>query len=154
MTLLVAIDPGETTGWSFYQDGALVEAGVAVGSPPALPAAVYLELNQNRDCSEAVIEKPQTYPMSPVDANDLITLGILVGEWKEYLHRHGADVELALPRTWKGTVPKDIHHRRVLARLTAEEKTRLPKRPRAKNYDHNMLDAVGLGLWKLGRTTR
>lgn len=151
---LVAIDAGEDSGWALFCKGQLIESGVTTGSPPTLPPSICLLLNENRDCSKAIIEKPQAYPVSPVDSNDLITLGIVVGEWKEYLYRHGATVELVLPRTWKGTVPKRIHGKRIVATLTEEEKKVLPRRPRAKNYDHNMLDAVGLGLWKLERTKR
>lgn len=142
--MLIAIDPGKTTGWAFFCQKKLVKCGVTKGSPPALPALGLTTF-------EAIIEKPQTYPMSPVDSNDLITLGILVGEWKEYLYRHGAKVELVLPTTWKGAVPKPIHGKRVLASLLKEEKAVLPK---AKKHDHNMIDAVGLGLWKLERTRR
>ena len=35
--------------------------------------------------------------------------------------------------------------------LTDEERAILPRRPRAKDCDHNMLDAIGIGLWQLTR---
>ena len=48
-------------------------------------------------------------------------------------------------------MPKDIHNRRVLKALSESELAVLPKRPRAKTPDNNMVDAVGIGLWRLGR---
>jgi hypothetical protein len=40
---------------------------------------------------------------------------------------------------------------RILSRLTPEELAVVPVRPRARTVDHNCADAIGLGLWKLGR---
>jgi len=100
---------------------------------------------------KAVIEKPQVYRISKADPNDLIALSVVVGEWKEYLGQQGAEVELVTPKSWKGSVPKKIHNARVLSLLTKKEVALLPKRTRAKDYDHNLLDAVGLGLWRMGR---
>jgi len=96
-----------------------------------------------------VIELPRIYNPSPVPPNDLLDLAVLVGDLRGYYRRLGFKVELVYPRTWKGTVPKKIHNARTLAKLTAAEVELLPKRPRAKDYDHNMLDSVGLGLWWL-----
>ena len=150
---LIAIDPGETTGWASFYDRVLINCGTVVGSPPQLPGIDEGD-DQLWGPVDVVIEKPVSYPMDKVDANDLITLAITVGEWKEFLGRWAPGVELVKPRTWKGTVPKTIHNDRIVALLTAEEKALMPKRPRAKTYDHNMLDAVGIGLWKLQRSRR
>ena len=34
---------------------------------------------------------------------------------------------------------------------TPEEFARLPRRPRARGFDHNMVDGVGLALWYLDK---
>jgi hypothetical protein len=83
--------------------------------------------------------------------NDLIDLAVQVGEFKEFYRRQGGLVELVFPRTWKGNVPKEIMTARILKQLTPEELKHVPVRPRAKTPDHNCVDAIGMGLNRLGR---
>jgi hypothetical protein len=56
------------------------------------------------------------------------------------------------PSAWKGQVPKSVHHARILAALSYEEQSRIPKLPTSKL--HNVLDAVALGLFHVGRVKR
>ena len=146
---VIGIDPGKHTGWAHFQDGLLVSAAsiteteMLIAPPLTIigPAIV-------------IIEVPRVYPRGGKgDPNDLIDLAVLAGTiqgW--YVSRApGIATRLVAPRTWKGTVPKPIHNERVLAALTPAERALLPKRPRAKTFDHNMLDAVGLGLFQLKR---
>jgi hypothetical protein len=61
------------------------------------------------------------------------------------------------PHRWKGNVPKDIHHRRVLAALHPLELLGPgmvidPDSP--TTYQPDAADAIGLGAWALGRTDR
>jgi hypothetical protein len=145
---VIAIDPGETSGWSWFRNSSLVACAKHRGIPRLPEGAGF------KGEGKIVIEKPMVYPGAPVDVNDLITLAIKVGEWKEYLWaRFGVEPELVTAPTWKGSVPKEIHHQRLLKVLTEEERAIMPKTKSGK-YDHNMLDAVGLGLWKLGRGVR
>lgn len=143
---VIAVDPGKRSGWAIFVDGELVEAGTwpeadmlagtpIVGLAPAI----------------AVIELPVVYPKGygKGDPNDMIKLAVLVGDLRGFYRRAGLETALVAPRTWKGTVPKRIHHERVLGALTPDERATLPRRPRARDFDHNMLDAVGLGLWQL-----
>lgn len=140
------VDPGATTGLALFGDDRLITAAVHRGAP---------KLPMNLTPDEAWIEKPVVYPHSrKVNPDDLLKLMGLVGEWKNYLESMGCRVEYVEPRQWKGTVPKPVHNRRTIGLLTPGELAILPKRPRAKDYDHNMLDAIGLGLWKLKRTLR
>lgn len=147
MSSVIAIDPGKRTGWALFDGGRLVEAGTctedeALEAPPG--AAVPF--------GSCVIELPVVYPHGGKgDPNQLIGLAVFVGDLRGFYRRAGVDVVLVKPRTWKGTVPKAIHNRRTLAALTPEERAILPKRPRARDFDHNMIDAVGLGLWQLKR---
>lgn len=56
------------------------------------------------------------------------------------------------PRDWKGQVPKEVMTKRIGASLTdLERKVILPCR---KDLMHNVLDAVGIGLWHLSRLNR
>lgn len=137
MTKLLAIDPGERTGWAYFYGDELARAGYGT-KEEVLRFAEAIDL--------VVIERPMWYGRdNKVDVNDLIELAIFVGEVK-HQYRRIARVELVMPVTWKGTVPKEIHNQRVLQTLRGFEPDKLPAKK-----DHNMLDAVGLGLWKLRR---
>lgn len=143
MSQVLAIDPGNDLGWALFEDGQLIFAGLNNPSTALL------------DGARAIIERPQVYrsSQSKGDPNDLITLAIGVGQMKERLESRGVQVDLVLPTTWKGQTPKEIHHKRVLARLSPTEKTRLDGCLScvARGVRHNVLDAVGLGLWFLRR---
>lgn len=138
---LLAFDPGNRTGWARFVGQKLVAAG--------LLKAGRIELGWPQ---KVVVEVPRWYPKEhEIDVNDLLDLGLKAGVLSGFYEQRGVEVESVFPRTWKGTVPKKIHNERVLAALTEEEVALLPRRPRAKDHDHNVLDAVGIGLWKLGR---
>ena len=149
---LISIDPGKSTGWAVFADRTLTLAGVDKKSDlfratsPTIPGGIVLASE-----TRVLVELPRWYPHDYKDVNDLLDLCVLVGEVKRFYEAQSCKVELVFPRTWKGTVPKPIHNKRVLAALTPDELALLPRRPRAKDVDHNCVDAVGLGLWKLGR---
>lgn len=141
---VLAFDPGRITGWARFKSRKLSEAGfesfekLCTAFPPLTGESV-------------IIEMPRWYPHERrIDVNDLLDLCRMVGRIEQ---RYWGEAQTVYPRTWKGSVPKDVHNKRVLAALTDEERALLPRRPRAKDFDHNLVDAVGLGLWKLGRMT-
>lgn len=148
---VIGIDPGKHTGWAHFCCGVLRGAGV-VSAEEILRSP---DANRGADVDPptiVVIELPRIYPRGGKgDPNDLIDLAVMVGDLRGFYVRHGFTVRLVTPRTWKGTVPKSIHNKRVLAALSDEERATLPKRPRARTYDHNMVDAVGLALFQLQR---
>lgn len=146
---LMAFDPGKITGWASFENTSLSHAGVVKNATFAEP----VEFWPVEDWPlVVVIEMPRWYPQErEIDVNDLLDLSRLVGRIEGFFAKEGSRIEIVYPRSWKGTVPKKIHNARVLAALTKEEIALLPRRPRAKDHDHNVLDAVGIGLWKLGR---
>lgn len=132
---IVAIDPGKHQGWALYLCGELTACGLG---DPILTVRP----------SVAVVELPQVYRQSKMkgDPNDLIRLAFDAGRRVERL----ADiVETFKPSEWKGQVPKEIHHPRILAELYERERDEYAYCVRnvPKSYQHNVLDAVGLGLW-------
>ncbi len=134
MIALLAIDPGVDTGWAIFMQQRLYLCGLGMW-----PQAFLYE-------AEAIMERPQVYPRTrPKQANDLITLAIRVGQYKERIEARGAKVTLILPNKWKGSVPKPIHNQRVKDTLTPVELKILGA------GDHNVIDAVGLGLYALNR---
>jgi hypothetical protein len=74
----------------------------------------------------------------------LIELAFRLGELVGLYMRKVEVVELVTPAVWKGSVPKEICQSRILKKLEPEELSVLDK-------NHNAMDAVGIGLWKLGR---
>jgi hypothetical protein len=58
--------------------------------------------------------------------------------------------------TWKGGVPKDIHHERIRAALDPEECVLLRKLLESvpKRYEKELLDALGIALYGAGRIAR
>lgn len=135
--IVTAIDPGACTGWAVFVDRVLYACG-AERDASAVPVGGDL----------VVIERPQIYRASKSkgDPNDLITLALLAGRYQERALVAGARVELVLPAAWKGSVPKAVHNKRVLASLTPQERALVPD-------DHNAIDAAGLGKWRLERTS-
>lgn len=164
MSDVIAFDPATrkqaaAMGWSRFHNRELsccgqIEAAEFVaalkpGGPP-LPAG----LRPGGVKLSVAVERPRWFPnRRDIDANDILDLSVMVGRIEAAYLICGAEVELVPPRDWKGTVRYDISNRRVLAALYPQEKALVPRKPRATKepYDHNILDAIGLGLWKVGR---
>jgi hypothetical protein len=140
--ILLCIDPGKYAGWARFRDGSLEAAGAAQADRLSF-----------EECDELVVEVPQYRPHSRVDPNDLITLAWESGKLAERVP-NGSTI-LVFPSTWKGSVPKEVHNRRVTALLSPDEVHVLESALCWRfAYRHNMVDAVGLGLWRLGRLRR
>jgi hypothetical protein len=101
-------------------------------------------------CDRVIGEKPLLTTYRPVNSspdpvvrgNDMIQTAIRLGV---YLEACKAPVcTLVYPGQWKGQVPKDIHLKRTLAKLTPAERANVEN-------DHNAIDATGLLLWGIGR---
>jgi len=105
-----------------------------------------------------------------VRRSDISDLTAVAAVCAYVLSQHGAEVLTPLPERWKGQVPKHIHTARVIGGALAREKL-----PRVEGYQssapgllsglelsricwetralsHNIVDAIGIGLWALGRT--
>lgn len=98
-----------------------------------------------------IIEHPRVYPGMPkTDLNDLLDVvgvgsaiaSILVLE----------DVQTVFPSEWKGNLKKQAMLERIRSKLSPDELGRCEFTNKSDNED--LLDAVGIGLWKLGRLNR
>ena len=135
-----AVDPGLCTGYAWFRDKTLIDCGVTTKAK-GICGAVRPD--------EFIIEMPMIYPTTP-NPNDIVTLAADIGWW-EYQFQ-GSRCARTWPTSWKGQVPKEIHHTRLMKALTAGEAAIIPKLPKTKL--HNCLDAVALGMWKVGRMGR
>jgi len=110
------------------------------------------------------IEKPRIYPGMPnVDANDLLDLAEVVG-WLRYA-LPAVKQTAVYPQDWKGQISKPIHHDRIWTNMLPEERALFPVgtyekiqqgldgKP-YKSEVHNLLDAVGLLFFGVGRLGR
>ncbi|WP_141592263.1 hypothetical protein [Myxococcus sp. AB056] len=129
--------------WSRMAGG--VAAFVSSFLEPLRAAGVVVSVTVASEC-------PQVYTAgkSKGDPNDLIELagvvGRVVGELSATSERS------FLPREWKGTLDGDVMVERIKARLGERPQEHLRVQlPRAQDKHHNVWDAVGIGLYVVGR---
>lgn len=157
---MIAIDPGACTGWAHFDDEVesdpkLVELSSCglldlTKKDPFIPRSGPLSW----DYSHLVIEDQVIYPRMKEDPNDIIELAKKAGRVFQALCRQRYTwVE---PRKWKGTLAKDTMAVRILEALNVSERrvyfAAADKVP--EGVRHNIIDAIGIGLWKLGRLGR
>lgn len=143
--MLLAIDPGISTGWSLFSFGKLIECGVGEMWPLSCWGQVRFE---------ALIEYPQVYPKTGAkEANDLITLALRVGRYQERLAEKGILATLVRPTTWKGSIPKVPHHNRAKGQMAENELVIAAQAETGLSAKAvlDLWDAVCLGLWHSGR---
>jgi hypothetical protein len=157
--LTLALDPGENTGVAWGIDGKLVACSLAhPGDLLSVPEGPARELVFFRD-AHCVIELPRLYPVgvygSPRKAtaigNSLIREAVTLGGFKDQALRLGMSTEEILPRDWKGMVAKRTMCKRVIDRMTRDERRLVVALGLPKSKVHNVLDAIGIFFWKVGR---
>ncbi len=163
---MISIDPSwRGTGTAQFDNDSLLLKEVhllSVGktkltweSMARLAGSLSLQLyNAHNGARIGIIEVPKVYPHSSkksadgtehnVDPNDIVRLAYLAGVL-------APGVETVTPQEWKKQVPKKIHNQRVLSRLNEKERYLIEDYNCPAHLKHNVIDAVGLGLWKLGR---
>ena len=141
---LVTIDPGKrTVGYSVFQNNVLVHAGLIQYNI----IEGFELIAQSYKPRLTVIEKPKVYPFRhwKGDPNDLIDVAVTVGMAAAIFKKF----ELVLPQDWKGQRPKDVDNQYTMSLLSKIEAQRIHHYPKSKL--HNVIDAIGIGLWKVGR---
>jgi len=141
---LLSIDPGKDhCAWAWWEDGGLVECG-RTGSGWSRADGV------GRRARRTIIELPQVYQQRRWrgDPNDLIQVALTVGALE---YQAQGDVVLVRPHQWKGSMPKDVMGRRIQGRLSEVERACVALCGVPASRRHDVVDAVGIGLWGLGR---
>ncbi len=142
----LSIDPGtKEMGWALWEDNELSICGLARGknwaeTVQALPKFTIRKL---------IIEDQQIYKRSPINAHSLLAVARVVGAVLAYYNFPTFD--LVSPAKWKGQLPKDVCNRRTLSKLTESELRQLEIAPCPPSLKHNLIDAVGIGLWATKR---
>ena len=158
MSLLISVDPGsKLAGVAVWDDSELQEAFMVKGSAwydTAINVRRHFDAYYPEEIwsgMQVIVERPQVYHQSKQvgDPNDLITISLMAGAVGILLGEHGA-IHTVLPQAWKGSVPKPAMVERIKARLSPDEVGRV-ELPSAKSLQHNVWDAVGIGLHHLNR---
>lgn len=139
-TRFIAVDPGAVYGWAVFSCGELINC--STGYPPARAYSGY----------QAVILEIPDRVEPGIPLKDVLTCARRAGKIERDAEREMLRLEVVPPVRWKGTISKATTEARVRKALTPVEAARLPNV--AKSVAHNMFDAIGIGLWALGRFGR
>lgn len=157
--LLVCFDPGQTVGVSVWIKQKLVFCGYGK-IDKYLDQKNILNNVYSGDLAGGtlIVERPMSYSLKGkrmlVNPNDLLQTDFRAGLLSGYYLGMGMDLEeIRPPSLWKGQVPDDVILERVLEKTSDKERELIgeAKSARAKKLDHNMVDAIGMGLWRLNR---
>lgn len=173
--MIITIDPGVHACALAYLENAHVQAYALTNHVDRAALATL-------DVTHVVVERPEYQGLRTQSARvqDLIALswagGLMAGTIAGTTGAHLIELP---PSAWKGSEPKPVHHSRVWALLTADERLVLGgaathdaidlavdkgarerwKKGGAAYYPrawkmHNVLDAVGMGLFYVGRMAK
>ncbi len=145
--MLIAVDPGvHQCAVAWFNHGRLWEAGFRT------EAIIHLMGPNHPAAPTCICELPEQRGRSTnIRMSDIINL-----TWAGARVCANLPTETVRPSVWKGQVPKKIHHERMAAALCPSERIVLRNALQniAPGLQHNIKDAVSLGLWKLGRLGR
>ena len=149
--MIAAVDSGlHHVGWSIFDGARLVACGLwrdDVRRPQVLPAPEGIE--------RVTQEVPKIYrgQKKKVRPQDLLNISARGGYVCGLLVRNSelATHKLIAPRDWKGTIDGDAFLDRILGRLGLSERALIKACGCPPYLEHNVIDAVGIGLWEVGR---
>lgn len=157
--LFTAIDPSlRATGLVNFENGLLSDCHLIRTSSKDLGECLREIVSKTVGANSGVAtmkvycEFPQVYfgGKNKVDANDLLKVAAVAGAMAS---DPLVSVTYVLPKEWKGTVSKEVCNARVLARLQPGEMEAYEEAAKKypKSLHHNIIDAIGIGLWAAGR---
>ncbi len=149
---LTIVDPGKQhAGLAEYVNGVLLRCALVTGTDPydvAFRASVWA----GYDIDDLVCEGQQVYGRGQSDPNDLLPLAQTVGGCMARIKSRRR--EIVLPRIWTKGVPKPVRIRRWLQTASPGEIALVEALDLSKEQQHNVIDAICLGAWWLGRNRR
>lgn len=156
--MYITIDPGTNLGWAIWNALGLVACGL--DDPRSSPKHIVTSVEPDVDViHDAWIEDQVIYPRSPVPPGDILTLAKGAHRFAGRYDACGVVVHFVEPSTWKGQIQcncsKTItfaacrHHARTWSALNPHEQEIVHKALKgvAPSKRHNVLDALGIGLW-------
>lgn len=166
MKTLISLDPGLREAGLAVFTGGLLTSAFLVRNPNTKDRGGKAWVDMGREVDiilgEAastetslftfVSEIPQVYregKSANVSPDDLTNLTGVVGCVIGFLDP--SEVKTYVPAEWKGQVPKKIHNKRIIAALSSTEVAALDAVKCPASLKHNVVDAIGVGLFELGR---
>lgn len=100
-----------------------------------------------------IVERPKIYDAAHQkgDQRDIADLLIVAGGLLLAAGRVAKAVMPIEPAQWKGQTPTEIIEHRLEKHLSAEERGRIEWPTARKTLAHNVVDAIGIGMWHAGR---
>jgi hypothetical protein len=162
--MLVAVDPGvKCAGVAVFEDGELSSAWLSRGESWLTTAkTVWNDMERNYPLEilggiALAVEVMQVYTQNKLkgDPNDLIDVTLMAGALAGIIlcAVPTAPITTYRPRQWKGQVPKGVMTVRIQSKLSQDELARI-ELPHAKELQHNVWDATGIGLHHLRKERR
>lgn len=163
---LIAIDPDTNhTGWAIFSLGTLAKCGL-IEVDKLRPwydrlrqqAIIWDQQFMNgapfdgAHCDSVVVETPVIYPYGRTTKrpSDIIKLAAVAGV---FLAAGERDARAVAPKTWTRSAPKRVHQPRTMRALKPFEQETFDQcvQKYAKGKHSHVIDAVGIGLFALGR---
>jgi hypothetical protein len=150
--MLLAIDPGADSGWAVYDSCRRLEAcGLGDSFAPFVGSSLLP--------SKVLIECAELRGRKDPNPNSILLMARNAGEHAGLWKSKGVEVVYLEPNSWKGSTPKLIDHARTWGKLDENERgvvdrcfsTAPGRNGMAPGKRHNVLDAVGIGLFGVGR---
>jgi len=143
---VIAIDPGKDSGVAVFIDCVLQHVALVDWDAPIEVTRVAVPGG-----NVVICEVPQSYRMGAASRHSLLTLSFRAGYLVGLLRPEA--FKLVTPQEWKGQTPKRIQQVRTAAVLLTQEHVVLMSAMRdiPESKQHNVWDAVGIGLWYLRR---
>lgn len=156
---LLAFDPAvHHVAWAAFDGGRLARCELVRDKKLGAALEQRFRASSGWQPMRVLIEIPQVYEQRKWegDPNDLIDVAVTVGRVAQAFGPEGPAAEFVRPRRWKGTAPKEVVGRWIVKRLDDAEQNvlRTAKAPVPASLHHNIVDAIGIGLWALGRLGR
>jgi hypothetical protein len=164
--MLLSIDPGLTgTGWAYWLHGELKEVGVlkAGGKRDWWLRAADLAEQITELCEEREVGANRSVSViaefTEYHAAATSNMGWRTGDLQRLTFLCGIIAGAILPRSytpittsgWKGQLPKDVAAKRVEKIVGARRCRHLGLPEIKRRSDTHAWDAVGIGLWALGK---
>ena len=149
---LIAVDPAKlSVGWAAFEGARLRSCGLI---RQLERGSFLLDLGRmfaDLEGPEVVIEVPQVYQQRSWagDPNDLIDVALTAGSVQGFARL--CRTILVRPRQWKGTRSKSVCNKLTLKSLDEGERLIYERIAVPRHLRHNVLDAIGIGLWRLER---
>jgi len=157
--MTIGIDPGaRASGWAQICDdtGRIIDAGLIRHDDRDLSKAITIAIRAMPARDHVVVVEEMIYRGAhsrasvPADLLRVQAIGAAIGA---SLLLCPGTLRMVPARTWKGNIPKSIHHRRLLDGMCLDDRysteRALARTPKAHHKE--VLDAIGIALWWVGR---